>query len=69
MRTVVSRDRKIVDRIKHLTPCEIDLNLSGHHRIETNAIKEVKNQNACQANNAGQVQSPWEKVGGEIMTR
>ena len=50
MISAVSGDRKIVDRINHFTPREIDLNLSGLKR-ETNAIRERKNQNAHQANN------------------
>jgi len=65
MISAVSRDRKIVDRINHFTPREIDLNLSGLHQGETNAIKERKNQNAHQANNDGQVYS----VEGGITTR
>ena len=69
MISAVSRDRKIVDRINHFTPREIDLNLSGLHQGETNAIKERKNQNAHQANNDGQVYSPQEIVEGGITTR
>jgi len=69
MISAVSRDRKIVDRINHhLTPREIDLNLSSLKR-ETNAIRERKNQNAHQANNDGQVYPLQEIVEGGSTTR